>query len=96
LPELTRLTDDHIVSIDDWLASLKPGIIVAGAGLNRLIDRLPPGIIVDTVSREPRAAIVGQLAFRDYQSGRREDPWKFSPIYLRPSYAEEKARRVPT
>jgi tRNA threonylcarbamoyladenosine biosynthesis protein TsaB len=93
LPPLTRLTDDHIVSIDDWLASLKPGTIVAGAGLNRLIDRLPPGVIVDAIAREPRAAIVGQLAFRDYQSGRRDDLWKLSPVYLRPSYAEEKAHR---
>jgi tRNA threonylcarbamoyladenosine biosynthesis protein TsaB len=96
LPQLTRLTGDHIVSIDDWLASLKPAIVVAGAGLNRLIDRLPPGVIVDAIAREPRAAIVGQLAFRDHQSGRRDDLWKLTPVYLRPSYAEEKARRVAT
>jgi len=93
LPPLTRLADDTIISIDDWLASLKPGTIVAGAGLERLQDRLPPGVVVDPRSRQPSAAIIGQLACRDYQSGRRDDLWKLAPLYLRPSYAEEKAQR---
>jgi tRNA threonylcarbamoyladenosine biosynthesis protein TsaB len=93
LPQLTRLAPDHIISIDDWLASLKPGTIVAGAGLDRLADRLPNTVVVDPANREPRASIIGQLAFRDCQSGRRDDLWKLAPVYLRPSYAEEKAKR---
>lgn len=90
---LTRLTDDTIISADDWLASLKPGTIVAGAGLDRLQSRLPSEVIVDPQSRQPSAAIIGQLAHRDYQSGRRDDLWKLAPLYLRPSYAEEKAQK---
>jgi tRNA A37 threonylcarbamoyladenosine modification protein TsaB len=66
---------------------------VAGRGVERLIGRLPAGVIVDPISREPRAAIVGQLACRNYQAGRRYDLWQLSPVYLRPSYAEEKANR---
>lgn len=93
LHPLTRLADDTIISADDWLASLQPGTIVAGAGLERLQDRLPPGIIVDPNSRQPRAAVIGQLALRDYQAGRRDDLWKLAPLYLRPSYAEEKAAK---
>lgn len=90
---LTRLTDDNIISADDWLASLKPGTIVAGAGLDRLQSRLPPEVIVDPHARQPSAAIIGQLAHRDYQYGRRDDLWKLAPLYLRPSYAEEKAKK---
>lgn len=93
LPPRTRLAEDHIISADEWLSSLMPGTIVAGAGLNRLQDRLPPGVLVDPSAREPRAAVVGKLAWRDYQAGRRDDLWKLSPVYLRPSYAEEKAAR---
>jgi tRNA threonylcarbamoyladenosine biosynthesis protein TsaB len=95
LRKLSRLADDNIISADDWLASLKPGTLVAGAGFDQLKDRLPSDVLVDSTNREPRASIVGQLAFRDYQSGRRDDLWKLSPVYLRPSYAEEKARRTP-
>ena len=96
LPQLTRLADDHIIPAEEWIASLKPGTVVAGAGLDRLKDRLPGGIILDATNREPRAAIVGQLAWRDYQGGRRDDLWKLSPVYLRPSYAEEKAaKKIP-
>jgi len=90
---LARLADDTIISADDWLASLQPGTIVAGAGLDRLQSRLPNEIIVDPASRQPRAAILGQLAHRDYQAGRRDDLWKLAPLYLRPSYAEEKAKK---
>jgi tRNA threonylcarbamoyladenosine biosynthesis protein TsaB len=90
---LTRLTDDAIISIEDWLASLKPGTIVAGAGLDRLHDRLPSNVVVDPQARQPNAAIIGHLAYRDYQSGRRDDLWKLAPLYLRPSYAEEKAAK---
>ena len=89
---LTRLTDDHIISADDWLASLTSGTIVAGAALDRLQARLPPEVIIDPHSRQPSAAIIGQLAHRDYQSGRRDNLWKLAPLYLRPSYAEEKAK----
>jgi tRNA threonylcarbamoyladenosine biosynthesis protein TsaB len=93
LIQLTRLADDYIAAHDDWLASLKPGTIVAGAGIDRLLDRLPPHIVYEPTNREPPAAVVGQLAYRAYQSGRRDDLWKLAPVYLRPSYAEEKGKR---
>jgi tRNA threonylcarbamoyladenosine biosynthesis protein TsaB len=93
LPLRTRLAPDCIVKVDEWLGSLKPGMVVAGSGVNLLKDRLPSDVNFDAAAREPRAAIVGQLAFRDYQAGRRDDLWKLAPVYLRPSYAEEKAAR---
>ena len=61
---------------------------------DRLADRLPPEIsVVSPPQRIPQARTVGRLAWRDYQLGRRDDRWKLAPIYLRPSYAEEKARK---
>jgi tRNA threonylcarbamoyladenosine biosynthesis protein TsaB len=91
LLSLTRTEPDKIIAADEWLASLTPETIVSGPGITRLEQRLPPGVIAVPISaRQPRASIVGRLAWRDYQAGRRDDLWKLAPVYLRPSYAEEK------
>ena len=93
LPRLTRIESDRIVTAEQWLAALQPGTIVTGPGIARLEGQLPTGVVAAEVAfREPRAAIVGRLAWRDCQAGRRDDLWKLSPVYLRPSYAEEKAK----
>ena len=73
----------------------EPGVhsaYYAGAAGERP-ERLPAGVLmVPPERREAQADIVGRLAWRDYQAGRRDDLWKLAPVYLRPSYAEEKAR----
>jgi tRNA threonylcarbamoyladenosine biosynthesis protein TsaB len=90
LPTLTRLDADYIVSADRWIASLESET-VTGKGLDPLSDRLPAtATVVPRTHWEPRAATVGRLAWRQYQAGRRDDLWKLAPLYLRPSYAEEK------
>jgi tRNA threonylcarbamoyladenosine biosynthesis protein TsaB len=95
--ELWRLTDDCIVSASEWLLRLQPGFVVSGTGVNRLIDRLPAGVVaVDPAFRTPQAATVGRVAWRHYQHGRRDDLWKLAPKYLRPSAAEEKAAEAST
>ncbi len=89
---LVRLDENRIVPVERWLATLAAGTVVTGAGINRLIDRLPAGVVaVELQLREPQAATVGRLAWRDHQAGRRDDLWKLTPKYLRPSAAEEKA-----
>jgi tRNA threonylcarbamoyladenosine biosynthesis protein TsaB len=96
LPALARLEPDHIVTADRWLASLQPRTAVIGRGLDRLVERLPAGIHVAARSLwEPQATMVGRLAWRDYEHGRRDDLWKLMPVYLRPSYADEKAAAKP-
>jgi tRNA threonylcarbamoyladenosine biosynthesis protein TsaB len=91
-----RLADDAIVPADRWLQDLSSSatsIIVTGSGLSKLLDRMPPGVIAMSPENwEPRAATVGRLAWRDYERGRRDDLWRLAPLYLRPSYAEEKHR----
>jgi tRNA threonylcarbamoyladenosine biosynthesis protein TsaB len=91
LPRLTRLAPDAIIHGEEWLYTLTAGTIVTGSGLNRLEGRLPEGTVaVPLEFREPQAAVVGKLAWREYEAGRRDDLWKLAPVYLRPSYAEEK------
>ena len=76
------------------LQSLLAGTIVTGSGIDKLADRLPAGTVcVRPELREPQAATVGRLAWIEFQRGRRDDLWKLPPSYLRPSYAEEKARK---
>jgi tRNA threonylcarbamoyladenosine biosynthesis protein TsaB len=94
LPRLTRLEPDRIVTAEEWLSELAAGTIVTGTGLTKLAERLPSGVLVVPADmREAQAAVIGRLAWRDYQAGRRGDLWKLAPVYLRPSYAEEKAQR---
>jgi tRNA A37 threonylcarbamoyladenosine modification protein TsaB len=94
LPRLTRIEPDRIVPADEWLSGLASGTIVTGTGLAKLTERLPAvAMTVPPEMREAQATIVGRLAWRDYQAGRRDDLWKLAPVYLRPSYAEEKAKK---
>jgi tRNA threonylcarbamoyladenosine biosynthesis protein TsaB len=94
LPRMTRMDADRIVPVAEWLARLKAGTIVSGGALARLENQLPAGVIaVPLKHRDVKAMVVGRLAWRDYQAGRRDDMWRLAPIYLRPSYAEEKARK---
>jgi tRNA threonylcarbamoyladenosine biosynthesis protein TsaB len=91
---LIRLSADAIVAADTWLASLSAMTVVTGAGLSRLQGRVIATAIVAPQSQwEPQAATIGRLAWRDYQLGRRDDLWKLAPVYLRPSYAEEKVKK---
>jgi tRNA threonylcarbamoyladenosine biosynthesis protein TsaB len=93
--ELVRLEENRIVPVERWLADLVPGTVVTGSGINRLVDRLPAGVVaIDPRLREPQAATVGRLAWRQYQAGRRDDLWKLAPKYLRLSAAEEKVGQV--
>jgi tRNA threonylcarbamoyladenosine biosynthesis protein TsaB len=81
----------QILDADAWLQSLAANDLATGSGLKRLQAQLPLGCAVTSDLWQPRAATVGQLAWRDYQAGRRDDLWKLAPDYLRASAAEEKA-----
>ncbi|MBC7855940.1 MAG: hypothetical protein IAF94_21130, partial [Pirellulaceae bacterium] len=87
-----RLDDGQtILTADSWLESLQPGDVVSGSGLIRWKDQLPTGVIVAPAEcLEPDALTIGQLALREHDVGRRDDLWTFSPLYIRPSYADEK------
>lgn len=81
----------RIIPQDEWLRSLLPGQRVIGPALQRLQSRLPTHIEPCPESLwQPTAAAVGRLAWKNYQAGQRDDVWKLSPHYYRPSAAEEK------
>jgi tRNA threonylcarbamoyladenosine biosynthesis protein TsaB len=91
LPRLRRAEADRLIAAAGWLSRLSPGTVVTGSGLVRIQSELPAEVLVTEEAHwEPRAAVVGRLAWREFQAGRRDDVWKLAPVYLRPSYAEEK------
>jgi tRNA threonylcarbamoyladenosine biosynthesis protein TsaB len=81
----------RILSQSEWLAALEPGDEVTGPGLRRLLLALPADVgVVDESKWVPMATAVGQLGWREYQTGRRDDLWQLLPKYYRASAAEEK------
>jgi len=82
---------EELLPADDWLARLTPGDVVSGPGLAKLVDRLPSGVEpLDRSCWPPRASVVGRLAYRYQEIGRRDSLWELAPRYCRPSAAEEK------
>jgi tRNA threonylcarbamoyladenosine biosynthesis protein TsaB len=83
-----------ILSPADVIMRLQSGDWLTGGGLKRLADQLPAGVqAVEPSHWTTRASTVGRLAWRDWLAGRRDDFWKLSPVYYRPSAAEEKQER---
>jgi tRNA threonylcarbamoyladenosine biosynthesis protein TsaB len=83
--------DQQLISIDRWLQDLPAGMAVTGPALAKLASRLPGHVtVLDEKYWTPRAAMVAQLAHRQYITGRREDLWTLAPQYSRQSAAEEK------
>lgn len=99
----TYPTEDHlphssepaaIVSVDAWIASLKPGDFVAGPVLSKFRHSLPNGV---TVLQEqfwhPRAGTVALLGADAFSQGRETDFWRLVPRYVRQAAAEERAAK---
>ncbi len=85
------LQETSIIPQDLWLSNLQSGDRVAGPSLKQLAARLPSATeVLPEEHWQPTAAAVGQLAWRNYQAGERDDVWKLSPNYYRLSAAEEK------
>jgi tRNA threonylcarbamoyladenosine biosynthesis protein TsaB len=83
--------DQRLLPIDQWLQQLPAGMFVTGPVLGKFISRLPAHVTaLDQKYWTPRAAMVAQLAHRQYAAGRRDDLWILTPQYSRRSAAEEK------
>lgn len=81
----------EILTQPAWQNLLQAGDHVTGPGLRRLRIDLPNGVhTVPHDAWQPMASTVGQLAWQDYQAGRRDDLWQLVPLYYRQSAAEEK------
>jgi tRNA threonylcarbamoyladenosine biosynthesis protein TsaB len=87
--QCTRAT--QLEEIDAWQAALDEYSLVSGPVLKRLASKLPAAAKAAPPEEwEPRAGIAGLLGWKDFCSGKREDPAQLVPFYIRPSYAEEK------
>lgn len=91
IPSLRRLAPDCLVPAEAWRAAVAPGTVVVGPEgwlpVGGELSQLPA---VQWIPATVRADVVGVLAYRAYQAGRCDDPFRLQPVYLRPSYAEEK------
>jgi tRNA threonylcarbamoyladenosine biosynthesis protein TsaB len=91
---LEAIGETEIVDNERWLQSLATGWSVSGPALGKLAAQVPLGIKVVAAQRwQPQASAVGQVAWRRYESGGRDDLWSLVPLYLRRSAAEEKLDR---
>jgi tRNA threonylcarbamoyladenosine biosynthesis protein TsaB len=84
----------RIVDQTEFFMGLVPEMMVTGSGLGKLPQNLVESVtMAPERDWQPRAVTVGRLAWRDYQAGRRDDLWRLSPHYLRPSAAEEQEKK---
>ena len=86
----------EIVSQAAWLEGFGSRCAVAGPVLNKLVERIPAGVLIaPRESWMAQATAVGRLAARRAAAGEFDDVWKLAPLYLRRSAAEEKAGMEP-
>lgn len=83
----------RLMEPDAWLASLEPGVLVAGPALTQLAPRLPPSVrLAPRQLWHPQARGVALAALDRLNRNEEDDPFTLAPRYLRPSAAEEKTR----
>lgn len=89
--ELEVLQPPAIVRADQWIASLAGDMQASGPALEKLAERVPPGVRVASPDQwQPTASTLAQLAAAKHAAGERGDVWHLNPLYLRKSAAEEK------
>jgi tRNA threonylcarbamoyladenosine biosynthesis protein TsaB len=83
--------EPRLMDMADWVQRVSPGQSVSGPGLEKLRGPLPAGmIVVEQNLWPPKAVAVGQIGWRDFQAGKRDDIFALLPQYYRRSAAEEK------
>jgi tRNA threonylcarbamoyladenosine biosynthesis protein TsaB len=88
-----RTAETQIVPAETWLRELTGDTAVTGPALQRLLPGLRPSTVASPADCwRPQAATIGLLGLVAWRSGRRDDLYQLMPTYLRPSYADEKAR----
>ncbi len=87
----SALSSGQLMDLDAWLATLSPGIWVAGPVLRSVPrETLAHVRIVDPQHWAPTAAALARLAAHRFAIGDRNDLWSLAPRYFRRSAAEEK------
>jgi tRNA threonylcarbamoyladenosine biosynthesis protein TsaB len=85
------VTAPAIVDAESWIAKLPKDALISGPGLARCREFFDSKVrVADERTWQPQAGIVGQIGSRSDRAGARQDLWSLSPVYFRPSAAEEK------
>ena len=72
-------------------AAEHPRIRLTGSAVDSMASQIPAGLLTAPPPlRQPRASALIPIACRAADRGNWQDPEKLEPVYLRPSYAEEK------
>ena len=86
-----RQSPTGISDLQSWISALQRHDVVIGPVSSKLAPQLANVLPAENIiACEPQARVAAQLAWRDYQAGRRDDLWTLLPQYHRPSAAEEK------
>jgi tRNA threonylcarbamoyladenosine biosynthesis protein TsaB len=89
--------EPQLIQIDRWCNEVAPTDVLTGPVVQRLLPLLPQGIeTIESQARIPAALAVAQVAWRDWQEGRRDDLWQLRPFYIRQSAAEERRNAAST
>lgn len=84
--------DDQIEDGASWLAGRTSADVLTGSGLDRWSTRIQTNAqLVPRTQWIPQATTLGQVARRQIERGEVDDMWSLTPVYHRPSAAEEKA-----
>lgn len=93
-----ELQPNTILGHAEFLASLQPGDLVSGTGMQPMLPQLEQLIsrgneikLANEQLRDCDAQSVGSVAANHFQAGRQDDILRLKPLYFRPSAAEEKA-----
>lgn len=80
-----------IVAGERWLAVRSPGERIIGpAAVHLRTESTPATIVRDDWAVRPSAAAIAKLGRQRILAGKADNAWTLSPIYIRPSAAEEK------
>ncbi len=88
---MAPVDETRMLDLEDWVGNVPAGTFLSGPVLAQKARFLPEDL--PTVPEEfwrPNVEDMGQMGFRLYQTGRRDDIWSLLPIYSRPAAAEER------
>jgi tRNA threonylcarbamoyladenosine biosynthesis protein TsaB len=91
--EVNLVSDHQLVDRSQWIASINETDYLTGSGLLAIwleLPKLAAGQIAKKEFCQSNAIGVARLALKKFSAGQVDDPMMLSPIYFRPSAAEEK------
>ncbi len=84
-----------IVDPVDWIQSISQSDLLCGAGIKLLRDfGLSHQYLANESTWQPTAETLGRIGQDKFERGEVADLWSLTPFYLRPSAAEEKAKKA--